>query len=321
MSDGRDTTGTPVAQLAKTCASLPFPRHALNVVCWGIGSGFPTALSMTIRQELHTGPNSTPPLVLLEAMTYILNVAAVKEQVAEQCAQLMACSGFTSTVITPCLSLRPWEPMTSATAGSGSMVMVLPDTKPVTVDDTAYDLTDTTPTPSELIELVRAWTSNLQLMSMSQPFAVLQPKAASTLECVRAINSMRRAAVTGTEGTSRKTVQERVANKQVRYHEMAWATLERELRMLAEGNVLSNLSDADKAQRLKIGTIQSSHHDKALQLRGIDTTDFIRMRASYVNVLKALQVPPSYTCTQNPSVYTLENTADVLRQPGLIEVG
>ena len=315
VSDGQDTTGTPMETLSRQCTSLPWLRSACNVMCWGIGSGFPTALSMGIRSAMHTGPTATPPLVLMES-PYTCTAADIDAQVAT----LIEHAGFVPTTLEPAVALLPWAPMTTSTTGSGSSVFVPSECTAVTVNGITFRLVDHEPSVNEMIEVVRAWVSSLQLQSLKEPFAVLKPKAEQALACVQAITAKRRDAEAERVFVPRETVQQRVATKQARAHEIAWNILVRELRELAEGNVLSNLTDQQLAQRLKIGTITGSHHDKAMQLRGIDTADFLRIRGNSVSVLNLLQLPAEFECSQAGSVFSLENTADVLRQAGLAQV-
>lgn len=315
VSDGADTTGNGIKSIVNDCAALPWPT-AINFICWGIGRGFPTELAMGIREKLHTGPTSSPPVILMD------NSSRPYDDLSLQSDQIKQYIRFTKSTITPAVFTSPWDTEGSLSVGSGSLVFVPAGCEWVEVDGVRVDLCDEEPQMETVLALVRAWTSSLQLLSMKEPFATsIRPKGMALLAWIDAINEdrlRRRAERKAKRALLVESVAERMGRKLDRGEDLAWSTIHREARQLAEGNVLSDLSDADKAQRLKIGTVTGKYHQKALDLKGINSEDFSRMRKSFVSVLAALAFPPSYVCSQAQSILSLENTWDVLQQPDLV---
>lgn len=65
ISDGGHNTGGNIDQLLTT---LEGNKHKIkiNFVCLGVGSGFPTRISMILKEKYHTGDPSMPAIFLIE---------------------------------------------------------------------------------------------------------------------------------------------------------------------------------------------------------------------------------------------------------------
>ena len=44
---------------------IPPPMKFVNFICVGVGKGFPTFISMQLRQQFHKGDANVPPLFLV----------------------------------------------------------------------------------------------------------------------------------------------------------------------------------------------------------------------------------------------------------------
>lgn len=77
----------------------------------------------------------------------------------------------------------------------------------------------------------------------------------------------------GTREEKHPSVWQRL-QKNLRTTEHLLSRILKELRLLANGDILSNLSDADLAKRLAIGTQEGKHHRRGLKWKGVSQSDF-----------------------------------------------
>lgn len=121
------------------------------------------------------------------------------------------------------------------------------------------------------------------------------------------------------DGRKQPSVYQRLQKKLLREnHELS--RLLKELKTLAEGDILSDLSDADLAQRLAIGTKEGKHHQRALRWKGVSQAEFQEYLTNFEKVmadcLPGLEAGPT---DDNRSAVSLESNGDILLQEDLLQ--
>ncbi len=257
---------------------------------------------------------STPPLILMENTTNVSD-----DDLEAQITILYDSISFAPTVIIPAVGIMPWDATKYGEVGSGSLVYVPIHSTQITINHNTYDLIDEEPTIKDLIDVAKCWTTTLQVASITEPLSVIKSRADITVAWLNKMDDERRQRDQQQVAAANTSVLQRIHAKRLKGNDYAWNTVMKEVALIAAGNVLSNLSDAERAKRLTIGTITGKYHDKAMQIRGLDVDNFLRMRAAFIRIIIESPLPSTYVCSQIVSVISRENTADVLRQSDIKE--
>lgn len=65
LSDGGHNSGGNIDLLLKKLKGVP-QGMKINMICMGVGKGFPTTISMILKEKYHTGDSQMPALFLME---------------------------------------------------------------------------------------------------------------------------------------------------------------------------------------------------------------------------------------------------------------
>lgn len=185
------------------------------------------------------------------------------------------------------------------------------------------------PQHDDVMRVFKSWTAAVQLVSLTNTHAAIKSRAITALSWMTGMRDEMAAMadardtaevlLASTGRTPRVTIMRRL-QKRMRGEELDLTSLLRAVKEVVDGNVLSSLSDAERAQRLKIGTVTGKHHDRALDIRGLDAADFSEMKSAFIRThseVEASIVAAADAGVQPRSVVSLENMWDVFTQQDL----
>lgn len=320
ISDGCDNNQNTIQERVNNLSALD-PALSVNVICLGVGTGFPTFISMDLRKKFHNGSISIPPVFLLYAepsgdsnnefetnLIEIKNKYSCKKEIYE---------------VSPSVKRYLWD------ENSQKNNLMLEDEYFFTEkneEEIFYNNThriETIPFDelnlTQSFDLLRIITSDLQLRGMSNKNQNVKKEAeiaydyfAQKLEYLKSLNSVLKKDFTKTP----KTLKERLLIKQEKSEFVSYENLLSELKNLKTGESLLNLSEAEAAKRLAIGTKTGKYHSKALQFRGLDDRMFKKYKNDFKEILEKNKL--SETSTQENSLILLQNQKDILRENDLI---
>ncbi|CAD8160045.1 unnamed protein product [Paramecium octaurelia] len=261
----------------------------LNFICIGVGKGFPTFISMDLREMYHNGDRSIPPLFLVDIQDGDLPLDQRFQIEMLSAAEYM--KHQKQIKISPCYQF-PWDQLTDK---------VWPDSWVSFYSDeleTENGILQKIEIKGEDIGLIAGyWLQNLQLLSLKKKVA--QEAQAALQE----LNKF----VSGKKLTFLERVQEQKS---------ALNQVIQEFKFLASAQTLQELDEATAAQRLKIGTQIGKYHRKALKFAGVSVEAFQTYKSEFIDMIQKTKFVNHNFPT---SLLSLQNQVDILTDPELIE--
>ncbi|CAD8111689.1 unnamed protein product [Paramecium primaurelia] len=278
----------------------------LNFICVGVGNGFPTHISMSLRSLYHTGNLSIPPVFIVSVQDQ--SNGKQRDQFLDSIFQ----EEFQSVGVilkpriqcetTPCLCF-PWSQETTTKVWSGSWVGSYDNE--ITFD--GIQVQSSNPSEGMILELASFWLQNIQLLSLKQN--VKQEAQMALAELERLSNLIPKL-----QGQKKqKTFAQRVQESQQKETELS--DFVAELKLFTQDFTLSKLSDKDAADRLKIGTKIGKFHNKALKFAGLSLEDFTKAKQQFIQLLKEYKFDGN---DGDRSIMTLQSQKEILQEEDLI---
>ncbi|GMH38708.1 hypothetical protein BSKO_06592 [Bryopsis sp. KO-2023] len=312
VSDGYDTCGNTPESLLQSAKG--FNNSGMEFTTVGVGNRFPTHLSMALRNAFHRGRVNLPNLTLVE------NVQDF-EKIFGNLAQGILESAGGQVTLKPKVKAAPWtKPMQTVFEKTWVVLDGLAET--IDMEGRQLSLVASEWNFSTGEAVMKQWINMLHAAAASGE-DVRDPAQAAVGLAHQIAVKVERAAEAEVETTSRTSnpkcpsVYQRL-RKKMRSHKFDLSALKKELKNLADGDMLSHLSDADLAQRLAIGMKEGKHHKRAMQWKGVDVEEFgtylTRFQTLMDECLEALRNGPD---DENRSAVSLESNRDVLLQDDL----
>lgn len=167
----------------------------------------------------------------------------------------------------------------------------------------------------EMIEIVREWLQELQLLSIKGKVTEESNQAIEFINEWRERQNQSKSGATKGE-SKRKTFFERINERFGKETEQDLLILIKEIKAFSEENLLSKLSQSEAAKRLAIGTKTGKYHSKAMNLRGISVDDYAKIRDEFVSLFSNFKL--NYASGQEASVISLQNQKEILLENDLI---
>ncbi|CAD8122178.1 unnamed protein product [Paramecium sonneborni] len=278
----------------------------LNFICVGVGNGFPTHISMSLRNLYHTGNLSIPAV-------FIVDVHDQTSQEREKFLHTIFQEEFQSVgnilvprkqcETTPVLCF-PWSQELTTKAWSGGWVAS--HNHEITCDGIL--IRSQNPSDVMILELASYWLQNIQLLSLKAKVKQEAQIALSELE--RLSNSIPKLQ----NQKKQKTFAQRVQESQSK--ETGLSDVVAELKLFTQDFTLNQLSDKDAADRLKIGTKMGKFHNKALKFAGLSIEDFQKAKTQFIECLKQHKFLGN---DGDRSIMTLQSQKEILQEEDLIQ--
>lgn len=297
------------------CGATPgdFCTEGVEFTTLGIGSSFPTSISMALRNAFHRGRVNIPNVTLVRS-------------VADYKPQFQALKGHLINVIevdvVPSVRLAPWTP-SARMSFENSWAMAPVDCEAMAV--CARKL----PVVRQAWDHVTAKAVMTQWILMLHASALagnsIREEAASAVELAREVADAIGVDPRSLRHPSKKEHPKTITfcrrlRKAMNKDKQDLEALVKELKLLAKGNMISGLSDQEMAQRLAIGTVEGRHHARAMDWKGCTLEDFEEHKSKFVDLAKkyldGLRAGPE---DENQSAISLESNREVLLQKDLLQ--
>eukprot|EP01016_Furgasonia_blochmanni_P034069 TRINITY_DN3632_c0_g1_i2.p1 TRINITY_DN3632_c0_g1~~TRINITY_DN3632_c0_g1_i2.p1 ORF type:complete len:801 (+),score=200.79 TRINITY_DN3632_c0_g1_i2:442-2844(+) len=296
VSDGRRDNTT----------SKPLGRQTLLRRC---GTGFPTFMSMDLRQKYHFGSAAVPPVFLVQQNDdFATSFDAMKELMRPR----------PKIRVAPPVKVVPWGDDIEEVR-EGTIVLVSVDR--LLADGIEYEVARL-PHLDMLDAAFRMWLQELQLISLrrgADTKQMLDRNGNIALEVMRKFVETyqnEQNAIKG-NGEKKKTFGQRILNFMTQRDVEVVQVYIKEVRALLDGAILSQLSEAEAAKRLAIGTRVGKLHSKAMKFSGLSTDTYKTMRDEFLQMMKENKLKPQ--TSQEPSVISLQTQKDVFLEPDFQE--
>jgi hypothetical protein len=304
LSDGQDNcNGGKLQEKLKTLKGGA--GRKITFMCLGVQSGFPTFISMYLREIYHTGDATCPSIFLVEFSSdkaffnkfqSIRPFIKTKEEIK----------------VDPEQFLFPWEAV-APTIPEGRWIMS-EDSK-ITLNNGAaileYD--DKLFSIEAVIEVFRSWTQKLQLDSINKKITAEKTKefAESTynlmmdiIEDIRKSKGLK-LIVTEADESAANDFNTKVLNLQIKRTGTRIQGYLQSMKELKEGLNLQKLSEFEAAKIIGLGTIVGKHQQRALAMKNITKDRYKAMVSEFLSVLDST---PLNDTTDTPAAYLTKMT-------------
>ncbi|KAL4480346.1 hypothetical protein ABPG74_020862 [Tetrahymena malaccensis] len=284
ISDGQDNNLNTLEERMKKLKGNHENRK-INFICLGIQSGFPTFLSMRLRQLYHQGDENIPALYLIE---YVSEKAFFNK--FEGMKNYFYSAGAIN--IDPPVMIYPWDETVIASAYEGSWVIVKGDE--LTLDDSeTIKIEKTELSVEDAVEIFRGWIQKLQILSLNDPALAKSSAVIAVREMQIVIDQLNK--TYGLEDV--RQVTEELINATPNFglrakYNFIWRYGSKigwfftEVDNLAKGVSAKQSSEFEAAKRMNIGTITGKHQQKALALKNITQQEFNKIKEEFIATLQ-----------------------------------
>ena len=303
ISDGEDNNKSTIEHRINTTLNIP-SELTINLICIGVGSGFPTFISMQLREKYHNG-NPSIPAVFLSS-----NSGIEFPEILQNIQQFITKLEFLDCK--PDVQAFPWSFTLSNRVFENSWFITQERLIKVGMQEieTSQDLS-----MSNVITLFKSWTQELSLISLKRS---VREEAKLCLDLMNFMkNKLNSQLEKGVKTKKVLTVFERINMKDNKTESCIIDDLISEVRKFSEGDTLKELSQQEAAKRLAIGTTQGKYHSKALRSRGLEESEYNKYKIDFIDILKKTKL--NEESNQEPSFISLQTQKEVFMEDTLIQ--
>lgn len=279
ISDGEDNNiNTLSARMSELEGNDGSKR--VNFICIGVGPGFPTFISMKLREKYHNGDETLPAIFLIEHISekaYTIKFEAIKPflSVGQQ------------RVVKPPVCVFPWREYSSKPF---ERTWVMTESETVEIDGVPMDVREHYLNVKGINELFRSWNQMINLESMNEGEKVdvrakktlaLMDNIIEELKTVKGIDVFAKVKDIKFESFLQKfqfTLNKRNFERTVWYYD--------DVKKIAAGNTAGGLSDFEAAKRIGLGTIVGKYAQRAFALKNITPVEFEAIKEEFKELLK-----------------------------------
>lgn len=303
LSDGQDTCNSNLQEKLKTLKGGD--NRKITFMCLGVQSGFPTFISMFLRELYHRGDETCPSIFLIEYSSdkaFFNKFQSIRPFIATK----------QEIKVEPDQFLFPWEAV-APTIPEGRWIMS--EDKVITLNEgaTKIEYDDKNFSIEAVIDIFRSWTQKLQLDSINKKITAEKTReyAESTfnlmndiIEDIRKSKGLRLIANDNAASTDFETS---VLNLQIRRTGSRIEGYLKSMKELKDGLNLQSLSEFEAAKIIGLGTIVGKHQQRALAMKNITRDKYKQLVQDFLVVLKNTpipeksSVPPAYLTGMTPT--------------------
>ena len=279
ISDGQDNhISTLSARMSELKGNDGSKR--VNFICIGVGPGFPTFISMKLREKYHNGDETLPAIFLIEHISekaYAIKFEAIKPFLAVG----------QQRVVKPPVCVFPWREYSSKPF---ERTWVMTESETVEIDGVPMDVHEHHLNIKGINELFRSWNQMINLESMNEGEKVgvrakktlaLMDNIIEELKTGKGIDVFAKVQDIKFEPFLQKfqfTLNKRNFERTVWYYE--------DVKKIAAGNTAGGLSDFEAAKRIGLGTIVGKYAQRTFALKNITPVEFEAIKEEFKELLK-----------------------------------
>lgn len=302
LSDGQDTVNQNLQEKLKTLKGGQ--NKKITFMCLGVQSGFPTFISMFLRELYHRGDATCPSIFLIEYSSdkaFFNKFQSIRPYIKTK----------EEIKVDPEQFLFPWESV-SPSIPEGRWIMS--EDKKITLNNGAatieYD--DKLFSIDAVIDIFRSWTQKLQLDSINKKITPEKTReyAESTYNLMMDIiedikNSKGLKLLSNDQDETAENFNTKVLNLQIKRTGSKIAAYLNSMKELKEGLNLQSLSEFDAAKIIGLGTVVGKHQQRALAMKNITKEKYKQMVQEFTAVLNSTPLDNS---TDVPEAYLTKMT-------------
>lgn len=301
-SDGSDSSGRSFTDHLSR-VGYNFDTTGIEFICVGVGNGFPTTVSLTLRNKLHSGRGTIPSVFKIDSPRDLNNVLESTTQYF---------NNRTKVTMNSQCKLYPWSDyQNDIEVYCGDIVIFNCDI--LVMNNKLFDIVNKSMNIEYIEKIVKQWICKLHnLATINQDVKENAQIAYDVLNDIwnEFINDQ------NVSENRRMTVQQRL-QKRLRTENYTIQILLKELKDLANGNRINELSDAEKAQRLAIGSNTGKYHNKAMQFKEFKDEDFQKYKEKFIQHIKNLKSIENIP-EDEKSVISLDSLREICIQDDII---
>lgn len=285
VSDGQDTCNSNLENRLRTLRGRMGGR--LTFMCVGIQSGFPTKVSMFLREKYHRGDSSVPSIFLIE---YASDKAFFNK--------FQSLKPFISVKhnlkVDPPQRLFPWE---APFAEVPEDIWIMSQQESITLNgETVLTYRDEDFSVNAMMEVFRSWSQKLQLDSLNKKitFAQAQEYACSChglmMNLIEDVKKSRGLDILTGKVSADNTFLARVLNLQISRTSMRIKGFLDAVEEIKNGRDLGALNEYEAAKIIGLGTIVGKAQQRALALKNMNTEKLTQYVDEFVNAYNSIEV-------------------------------
>ncbi|CAK71167.1 unnamed protein product (macronuclear) [Paramecium tetraurelia] len=324
ISDGQDNNVRTIDERMKKLGGNTQNRN-INFICLGVESGFPTNISMNLRQLYHRGDPQIPAIYLIEHASpqAFFNKFETMKKYFYPSQQLK---------LDRMINLFPYDEDVTDEVYEGQWIITKKNQLQILQEDkdpiVLQPIAESDLLVDDVVDLFRSWVQNLQIRAMSGAQGI-KDKAADALAIMERIanrlsdqfnmnvlNFNQAEIVDPTQPFNVRAQR----NYVYKYGNKLLFFID-EARQLAKGVDIKQLGDFEAAKKLNIGTITGKHQQKALALKGITVEEFRKMRDEFQDIVINCDFKKENEQGQERSVVSLETQRDIVSNSKLVVEG
>lgn len=285
ISDGEDNNmGSLQARMSELEGNDG--TRSINFICIGVGPGFPTFISMKLREKYHNGDETLPAIFLIEHVSekaYTIKFEAIRPflSVGKQ------------RNVKPPVCVFPWR---EYTAKPFERAWVMTDAESIELDGEKIDMRPYYLNLRGINELFRSWNQMINLESLNEGEKV-DARAKKTLALMDSILEELKEAkgidiMLKAKDAKFPTLYEKfqfIVNKR-NFERTIWYY--EDVKKIAAGDTAGQLSSFEAAKRIGLGTIVGKYAQKAFALKKITPEEFENIKNEFKALLKDHKIAP-----------------------------
>ncbi|KRX02821.1 hypothetical protein PPERSA_04024 [Pseudocohnilembus persalinus] len=312
VSDGQDSYHSnniaKIIELVKK--SLPVKQKKINFITVGVGSGFPTFLAMELRSIYHNGEENIPSVYLIDKCNdencWHENFSMIQQHMDHK----------SEIKLIQQIQSFPWSDKKNETFEN---IWVLSESEQLKFQNLDITLEKVEiPSADQMTEILKQWLNNLQLLSLKQ----VNCQQAAT-QCLSLVNNWQEQQLNmkkqAQSSQKKLTFHQRMLKKQQNKDQTGLNILIKELKNIKQGNILNNLTEAEAAKRLAIGTQIGKYHSKALELKGLSVEEYLQAKNQFITIFNEIKDKISPESDQESSIISLQNQKEVFLESDLLQ--
>ena len=301
ISDGHDTCLGSGLQ-AKLDTLQGGSGRDISFMCVGVQSGFPTFISMKLREKYHTGDDAVPSIFMIEYASekaFFNKFQTIKDFMKTK----------EPVPIEPAQMFFPWQGVESF-AKEGQWVFskdksikLLPENQePIVLEYKTFNV-------EAVSEIIRSWVQKLQLDCLNKKLTHNETVeyAQSTKSLVDAmldeVRTFEEIDLLNKSNESGLSYYKKVLNQQVAHSRIKIGGYINDLAELIKGNTPQKMNEYEAAKMIGLGTVVGKYQQKALALKNIHREEFFKIKDEFIAVYNKLK----------PVIQAKEVTPDMLR--------
>lgn len=283
ISDGQDNNLSTLESRFKSLKGNQ--THALNFICLGVGSGFPTFLSMRLREKYHKGDETLPAIFLIEYVSekaYLNKFESIKPFLSYNRLR----------TIKPAVLSLPWREYTTQVYENS---WIMTDADKVEIDGVEMDASKYKNSLDGVVEIFRSWTQMIHLDSL-QASEDIKDRALKTQgimeDIIAEIKEAKGIDLLDLNSPSKVELSfyQRALNNFLKHTASRAAWFYEDIKLLAAGKAAKDLNEFDAAKKIGLGTVVGKYHQRAFALKGFTVEEFQQTRDKFKEIFMATKL-------------------------------